>query len=71
MPMLAIEARGGEALAEATVAGPPLAPSPELRRWFGHDPAKFPTSFVAATPTSSEPTRRSCASYADVPAPER
>ena len=34
-----------------------LAPSPELRKWFGHDPARFASS-GGATGRSCSPTRR-------------
>ena len=36
-----------------------VAPSPELRKWFSHDPAKW-KEFQDATPRNSRRTKRSC-----------
>jgi len=47
-----------------------LAPSTELRRWFGHDPAASRSS-GAGTPRSSSRSRRSCGSFAGGQAGER
>lgn len=46
-----------------------VAPSPQLRKWFGHDPARF-AEFRAHTSRSSMPTllpRNCCASARSIP----